>query len=401
MALDLSLDSVIRSPSKTLFVSASLFCVGILAGLFVPSEWRDIVFSALLICAVLMVWITTPRVRYPLLFTTLFLLGVYRTLVPIVPGIGPVLDSLGRQNAVAFFLGLRDAVAHQLALILPEPHASFVSGLLLGGSSALSYDLRSDFVRTGTSHILAASGFNVSLFSLVLLGWLLQSPLGRKRGLVVTFLLLVAYVCIAGATAAVVRAGVMASLVLVGHVVRRKPFLPNVIALTAALMLLVDPRLLTDVGFQLSFVATVAILYVAPRMEPWFAFVPETFELRDALVGSLAAILLTLPIVIWHFGSVSIVAPFVNLLILPLVPLMMAISIVGLVVSILSPSLALFVMLPVWALSSVSLHIVSWYAALPFASVSVEWAHTIAILSAALIVYFLWRALPRVTARVS
>lgn len=265
---------------------------------------------------------------------------------------------------VATLLSVKRVVVARLAQIVPEPHASFLAGLIFGGSQSLSQDLKDDFSKSGTSHILAASGFNVSLFSMVFLGWITHTVLGRRRGAYLTAALLVAYVCVAGATAAVVRAGIMGLLVLVGFVVRRKPSILNVTLLALAAMLFWNPLVLSDVGFQLSFVATAAMLGASGAIEKRCTFVPEAFELRKSFAGSLAAIVFTLPILLWHFGVVSLWSPVVNLLVLPLVPMLMSITGVAIAVGFLSVPLGTLVAIPAWASSSVILHLITWFGAL-------------------------------------
>ncbi len=275
-------------------------------------------------------------------------------------------DVIGRTLAVKQYL------VGKLRAIVPEPQAAFLTGLLFGGNSALSAELKDDFARTGVSHVLAASGFNVSLFSLFLLGWLLQTPLGRKRGLLVIAGLLVFYTVMAGATPAVVRAVVMASWLLVAQWVNRQASMRNVILLTGALMLALNPLLLLwDVGFQLSFVATVALLVVSPLLAPYFKFVPEMLGVRAAFVGSVSAILLTLPLIIWHFGAVSIVAPVVNLLILPLIPFLMALMLMALGFAVVSTLAGMVVALPSWGIASGLLYLITWFSEIPWASIEV------------------------------
>lgn len=270
-----------------------------------------------------------------------------------------------RPGVVGTLLSVKRVIVGRLGAILPEPHASFVSGLLFGGSSALSRDLKDDFASTGTSHILAASGFNVSLFTMAFLTWITHTALGRRRGAYLTAALLVAYVLVAGATAAVVRAGIMGGVVLLGFVVRRKPSVRNMMLLALAVMLAFNPLLLwDDVGFQLSFVATAAMLGLASRVEARCGFVPEALGLRASFAASLAAIVATLPVMLWHFGGASFTAPFANLLVLPLVPLLMALSAAALAVAFVSPAVGTVLALPAWAVSSVVLHVVTWFGAL-------------------------------------
>ncbi len=274
-----------------------------------------------------------------------------------------VLVASSSDGIVATLLSVKRVVIARLGQIVPEPHASFLAGLVFGGSSSLSRDLKDDFSRTGTSHILAASGFNVSLFSMVFLGWITHTFLGRRRGAYLTAALLVAYVCVAGATAAVVRAAIMGMLVLVGFLIRRTPSILNVTLLALAAMLLWNPLLLADVGFQLSFVATAAMLAASAPIEKYCGFVPEAFELRKSFAGSLAAILLTLPIMLWHFGAVSLWSPVVNLLVLPLIPMLMSLTGIAIAVGFLSTGLGMIVAVPAWAASSVILHVIGWFGA--------------------------------------
>lgn len=278
------------------------------------------------------------------------------------PGNLEVLPSDG--NVVGTLLAVKRVVGDRLASVVPEPHASFLSGLLFGGSSSLSQDIRDDFASTGTSHILAASGFNVSLFTLVFLTWVTHTTLGRRRGAFATAALLAAYVAAAGATAAVVRAALMGAVTLAGFVTRRKPSVLNMLLLALAAMLAWNPLLLRDdVGFQLSFVATAAMLLFAPRVEERCWFVPERLGLRASFAASLAAIVATLPILLWHFGSASLTAPVVNLIVLPLVPLAMSLTAIAIVAAFVHPALGSIAALPAWAVSSVVMHVIGWFGA--------------------------------------
>ncbi|MBI5369623.1 ComEC/Rec2 family competence protein [Candidatus Uhrbacteria bacterium] len=273
----------------------------------------------------------------------------------------------------------RDRLVARLKQIVPEPHGSFVAGLLFGGNAGLSKTMRDDFSRTGTSHVLAASGYNVSIFSLMLLAWLLRSPLGRRTGLLTSSFILFGYVLIAGATASIIRAGLMGGLLILQMALRRKAQMLNIFLLTLALMLLANPLLLlNDVGFQLSFVATAALLFISPLWTEPLKMIPTTLGLREAAASSLTAIIFTLPITLWHFGSLSLIAPVANVLILPVVPFLMALGALVLAVSLLSPLLASVVALPALALSFYALSVVRVLGDLSFASISVTSAHLIA-----------------------
>jgi len=324
-------------------------------------------------------------------------------------------------SVIGSILVVKEFAVESLRSALPEPHASFLSGLLFGGSTALSGELKDDFRATGTSHILAASGYNVSIFSVMLLSILLTSPLGRRRALILTTILLAVYVVIAGASAAVIRAGLMGFIIVLEKWISRKAYLLNVMLLTASLMLVFNPLLLLyDVGFQLSFVATVAIVALTKPWSERLDFVPDVLGMRQAFAGSLAAIVLTLPIVLWHFGTVSLVAPFANLLVLPLVPYAMAATGIGFFMSVLfgpiSHRFALLISaalaridfvrsdiidhslrlpighiasLPAWALSNVMLRVIEAFGSIPFALADVAHARLLAAI-VAIVLFLIW-----------
>ena len=284
-------------------------------------------------------------------------------------------------------LSIKQNLVFQMNRLFPEPHASFLFGVVFGGNVGLDKDVQTDFSRTGTSHILAASGFNVSLFTFVFLGWIIQTPLGKRRGIIVTAFLLFVYVVMAGASAAVVRAAILGAVILLGAFINRRASILNALLLAAVLILFFNPRvLLDDVGFQLSFVATAAILYLVPRLDKYFLFVPETFGMREALVGSLSAILLTLPIMFWQFGSISLVAPLVNLFVLPFIPIVMAVTLIALVVSIVWLPLGMIAAIPAWAGSWFMLTIITLFSSLSIAYVPVPFARVMAVLSAVILI---------------
>ncbi len=287
-------------------------------------------------------------------------------------------------------LSFKRASIHRLERLVPAPHAALISGLLFGGNSSLSSDLKDDFSATGTSHILAASGFNVSLFSLVFLSWILGTRLKRPRALALVILLILAYVVIAGATPAVMRAGLMGGVVVLSHSVNRRASIVNVMLATAALMLLHNPLILwADVGFQLSFVATAAVLGLTPTIEKRLTFIPKTLEIRKSFAASIGAIILTLPIILWHFGQVSVIAPLANLLVLPLVTYAMGVSIIALLLSLISTTLGTLMGVLSWALAQVMLWFIVSLGALEWAVLDIGAARFMAVV-VAVILFLTW-----------
>ena len=254
-----------------------------------------------------------------------------------VTGVGrgsPRLASLFRVKSFAV-----DAFARVLA---PE-RASFLAGLTLGETAGFSDEFRESLRKTGTSHLVALSGYNITIIAKTAVA-LAAFFFARRAAFVAATLAIFAFVLMTGAEASVVRAGIMGFLVLLADQVGRLYSFRNALAVAAFLMVLVNPYVLQfDVGFQLSFAAVVGLVYVRPALMDILRVsrAPGFLGWRENLWTTIAAQLAVLPILLGVFGSFSPLSVVVNLLVLLLVPITMAIgfSIVGL--SVISSVLAL------------------------------------------------------------
>jgi competence protein ComEC len=217
---------------------------------------------------------------------------------------------------------------------VPEPQASLLTGILLGDDSGLSEPMQDAFRTTGMTHIIAISGFNIALLAGVLLR--AGRPLLGYRAAAWAALTGVAlYALFVGAEASVVRAAIMGGLyVIATRLLGRPTFAPAALVTAAVLMTIAQPLALWDVGFQLSFAATLGLmLYTAP-MGKWSQAQFEhrfsrpnairiTGFLSEVVLATIAAQLLVLPLLAYHFGQFSLVSLPANLLILPAQPAVM------------------------------------------------------------------------------
>lgn len=226
---------------------------------------------------------------------------------------------IDQQNWLKFrLLKLKYAFASRVSKFLPTPQSSLLLGILVGARRALPQGVQEDFQRTGTSHIVAVSGFNITIIIAALAG--LARLVGRRLSFIFSLLIIAAFVVISGASASVLRAALMGGLVLWSLNVGRLYAAGPALCLAALLMLLINPKILYwDVGFQLSFAATLGIVYLVPLFEKMTARWSFSF-LKEILTATIAATLATLPLVLWHFGRLSLVALVVNVLVLPVVP---------------------------------------------------------------------------------
>ena len=212
---------------------------------------------------------------------------------------------------------------------LPPDEAALAEGLLLGLRSGLSAEAREAFNRTGTTHILVVSGYNVAVVGAVFLtaGRLVVGGWGWLWGLAGVGL----YFGLVGPSPPTIRAAIMGMLALVGMGLGRPAWPANGLGLAIAAMLLVEPGLLADLSFQLSVLATAGIIFLVPVMQGWYlprlAAATRPGLIRRAVLGAAdgaafiaAAWAATAPVILAGFRVISPVAIPVNLLIAPAVP---------------------------------------------------------------------------------
>ncbi|HYC80078.1 MAG TPA: ComEC/Rec2 family competence protein, partial [Candidatus Binatia bacterium] len=207
---------------------------------------------------------------------------------------------LGEGNRVMYaLLDLKHLLLDAISAILPEPQSGLLGGILLG-TKGMSKELQEDFRRTGTSHIVAVSGFNVTIVASMLDK--IFRRLGRTASFYVSILAIAGFVVITGASASVVRAGFMGSLVLLAQHSGRIYSGVNSVAFAGAIMMVQNPRLLQfDIGFQLSFAALAGLMFIQPKLE---LLVSNSF-LKNYIFPTLSAQITTTPLILYHFGNFS------------------------------------------------------------------------------------------------
>jgi competence protein ComEC len=226
---------------------------------------------------------------------------------------------------------LREKWVGTLQKNLPEPMASLSAGILLGVKGQMPDEFYQALVNTGTLHIVAASGYNVSIVAVVLMK-MVGGYVCRGLAIWIGVVGIILYVLMSGASASVVRAGIMGSLTLIAYYFGRPSEARRLLWVTAGMMLLFSPLYIVDIGFQLSFVATAGILYLEPwikrRVDTWISSYGMIIQgyLAEYLYPTLAATIATLPVILYHFGRASWISPLVNILVLPLVPLIMGMT---------------------------------------------------------------------------
>ena len=223
-------------------------------------------------------------------------------------------------DADRFIQGIRADAGDALARALPEPAGGLAAGILIGLRERVDRDLAADFTTTGLSHVVAISGWNIAIVAGLVAALLGSWP--RRRRAVATVAAIALYTVLAGASASVLRASVMAGVALLARETGRPGTAARALAWAVVILLGLNPDTVTDAGFQLSAAATAGLLAwgtplstsLGARM-PWLPrFVVE------GLAVSLAAQAATLPIVLLAFGRLAPLSPLLNLVVVPLVP---------------------------------------------------------------------------------
>ncbi|MBU1119615.1 ComEC/Rec2 family competence protein [Patescibacteria group bacterium] len=214
---------------------------------------------------------------------------------------------------------------------LKEPQSSLMMGIIFGQDRLFSEKFDSNVRMAGVSHIVAASGYNITI--LILAGSKLLKFLPLKLRLFLLLFLIWGFCILSGLSPSIVRACIMTSIALVAMILGKKNTIHVTLPLAAFIFVLIDPKIVFNVGFQLSVVATLGLVYLQPALSNIWkkVFKKSNGFVEDTLLTTLSCTLTTLPITIYTFGTVSIWAVVANCLILPVVESTMFLGIFGLI----------------------------------------------------------------------
>ncbi|OGI90248.1 hypothetical protein A2911_02035 [Candidatus Nomurabacteria bacterium RIFCSPLOWO2_01_FULL_40_15] len=275
----------------------------------------------------------------------------------------------GNKVKIALF-SAKEKFLEKMNFAISEPESLLMGGFILGERSSFGTEMRQKFIDTGTIHIVALSGYNVTIVS----EWIMRAfsflPINLAFGAGISGILL--FVIMAGGQSTAVRAGTMAILALIARATGRNYDVARALVLAGVIMILFNPFVLFfDVSFQLSFIATVAVIFFTPKIEKYFLWIPKRFGLRDVVSVTSAAYIFVLPFILYKMGNLSLVALPANILILPFIPLTMIFGFItgfaGLVWYVLAT--------PVGYISYLMLHyelgVINFFSSFPFASFSI------------------------------
>ncbi len=290
-----------------------------------------------------------------------------------------VLDRRAGNPVLRAMLAFKRHTLRVIARILPEPCAALLTGILLGVESGLPRALAADFSTTGTSHIIAISGFNIAIVS-GFVSRLSVRLVGRRYAAWFSTAAIALYALLVGGSAAVVRAAVMGCIAVWGEHLGRQNASPNALFGTALLMTIWNPHTLWDLGFLLSFAATLGLIALADPLGRWCERVlaralpalwvePVARFLNESLVLTACAQLTTLPIILYHFRTLSLVTLMSNVLVLPVQQQVMVWGALATLGGLLWLPLGRVLGWVAWLFLAYTIRAVEWTADLPHAAV--------------------------------
>jgi len=302
----------------------------------------------------------------------------------IYPGIELVASNRGNWVKAKLFT-VKQKYLEALARVLPEPHASFMGGLTIGAKQSMPKDLQEDFRETGVIHMVVLSGYNITLVAdtAMRVFSFLPQVFSFSLGLIGIIL----FATMTGGSATVIRASFMAILVLLARWTGRVYTITWTLFLVAFFMILNNPKILRfDAGFQLSFLATLALIYLEPIFDKWLCkkvsclrqgkfrdwFLKKDNGFRGIISSTTSVQIFVLPVLLYKMEMFSVVSLPVNFLVLVFVPLTMFFGFITGWVGLFSTALAMPFSWISFLFLQYELFVVKFFARLPFASFSVS-----------------------------
>ncbi|MEK7217468.1 MAG: ComEC/Rec2 family competence protein [Patescibacteria group bacterium] len=285
---------------------------------------------------------------------------------------------------------VKDRFQSSVARSLPAPYSAYINGILLGTRQDIPADLTDAFNKTSTTHILAISGYNITIIADALLGALVFF-MRRRRAFWVSVAVIILFTIMTGAGASVVRAAIMGLLLLFANGYGRMYDPKNSILLAAGVMIFLDPLALRfDVGFQLSFLAVLGLMYIGPILKEKFKKIPERFKLKETVLMSISAQIMVAPLLAYIFHTFSLVSIPANLLVLPLMPYTMLFGFLTGLGGLIAGPLGQAVGLIALALASYQINVIRWLGGLSFSAVTVTMSSLVLCFLYSLIVFGIW-----------
>lgn len=284
---------------------------------------------------------------------------------------------------------LKNKLINTTNQILPEPFAALLLGLLFGLRTGLPKSLLDTFAQVGITHIIALSGFNITII-IGAFAFLTQN-LSKKLSFILGSLGILLFVILVGGQPSIVRAAIMGWLFLLAPLFGRKGNITNILIFTAALMIFANPFILRwDTSFQLSFLAVLGLVYLSPIFSEKLNLLPKF--IKEPISLTLGAQIFSLPILLFTFGRFSLISPLPNTLILPFIPLTMLLGSIAICLGLIYLKIGIIFGFLAWFLLNYIIKTAEIFSKFPFVSWKIEkFSGSMVALYFLILVYLLFR----------
>lgn len=276
-----------------------------------------------------------------------------------------------------FFRGvykLKSSLLENTYRLFQDPEASLFAGILFGVDTGLPEKLQNAFKNTGTAHIIAISGFNIAIIAGLFFS-IFKNITNERLGALLAIISIFLYAILVGGDAAVIRAAIMGSVSLLARQLGRRNMGMNTLAFVAFIMAIINPLVIWDIGFQLSFFATLGlILYAEPFSNFTASLIAKAFKeditvivkiLNENVVLTLAAQLMTIPLMAYYFQRFSLISFIANPFILPVQPAVMILGGLAVFVSLIIYPLGQLLAWFAWAFAGYTIRVVEFFDRVP------------------------------------
>lgn len=281
-----------------------------------------------------------------------------------------VISSGNRSKVKSLLYKLKNSFIKNINRVIPIPESELANGLVLGARGGFDQDTKQEFIETGTIHIIALSGYNVSIVAEGVMKFF-SLFFSQIISIIFGITIIILFIIMTGASATAIRAGIMAVIMLLGRMTGRNYLAGRALVIAGLLMVACDPRVLSDMSFQLSFIATGGVLYLTPKVINWFKFLPIRFKIREMVASTVAATIAVLPILLYLTGILSLVSIPANILILFFIPIVMLLIFITGILGFISPLLSIPFGYFSYLILLYILSVIHYLSSLSFASVSI------------------------------
>ncbi len=310
------------------------------------------------------------------------------------PSISMIEDNFSSFSFYQKILYFKNKLRKVIVQNLSPPQSSILSAIILGDKKNISDQWKEKLNKTGVRHITAVSGMHIVILTSILMSFLIGIGFSRGQAFYLTVVFIFLYIMLIGFPSSAVRAGIMAGLLLLAQKIGRISQSQRAIIFAATIMLFQNPFLLKDdVGFQLSFLAVLGISYALPIFQNWLRFIPENkyWGVKDIISMTFSAQIFTLPILIYNFGYISLIAPLTNILIVPILPFIMISGFIFTFIGIFWQFLAWILSFPAWFLLTYVIKIIDLLNKIPGACLEIKISWLYFVIFYALLAYIIWR----------